>query len=131
DTARAPPQVYVESPWPKPQRTCRDLRDFLALLEERGELRRVTAFVDPKLELTEVSRRTLAGGGPALVLEDVGVPGVRALTNLFGTESRIVAALGADGPDALPELGRLLAALKAPEPPRSVGEAFRKLPLLK
>jgi len=121
----------VESPWPKPQKTCRDLRDFLALLESRGELKRVSAFVDPKLELTEVSRRTLVKGGPALLFDDVGVPGVRALTNLFGTESRIVAALGADGPDALPELGRLLAALKAPEPPRSVGEAFRKLPLLK
>src|SRR5690606_28832673 len=91
----------------------------------------VGAFVDPQLELTEVSRRTLAKGGPALVFQDVGTAGVRALTNLFGTESRIVAALGAEGPDALPELGRLLAALKAPEPPRSVGEAFRKLPLLK
>jgi 4-hydroxy-3-polyprenylbenzoate decarboxylase len=121
----------VESPWPKPQKTCRDLRDFLALLEARGELKCVSAFVDPQLELTEVSRRTLARGGPALLFDDVGVPGVRALTNLFGTESRIVAALGAEGPDALPELGRLLAALKAPEPPRSVGEAFRKLPLLK
>src|SRR5690606_24942217 len=124
-------QVYVESPWPKPQKTCRDLRDFLALLESRGELKRVSAFVDPKLELTEVSRRTLARSGPALLFDDVGVAGVRALTNLFGTESRIVAALGAEGSDALPELGRLLAALKAPEPPRSVGEAFRKLPLLK
>jgi len=107
------------------------LRDFLALLESRGELKRVSAFVDPKLELTEVSRRTLARSGPALLFDDVGVAGVRALTNLFGTESRIVAALGAEGSDALPELGRLLAALKAPEPPRSVGEAFRKLPLLK
>ena len=121
----------MESPWPKPQNACRDLREFLDLLESRGELKRVSAFVDPKLELTEVSRRTLAKGGPALLFENVGVPGVRALTNLFGTESRIVAALGADGPDALAELGRLLAALKAPEPPKSVGEAFRKLPLLK
>src|SRR5690606_263833 len=70
-------------------------------------------------------------GGPALLFDAVGVPGGRALTNLFGTESRIVAALGAEGPDALTELGKLLAALKAPEPPRSVGEAWRKLPLLK
>jgi 4-hydroxy-3-polyprenylbenzoate decarboxylase len=124
-------RVYVDSPWPKPQKTCRDLRDFLALLDSRGELARISARVDPNLELTEVSRRTLAKGGPALLFDDVGKPGVRALTNLFGTKSRIVAALGADDADALPELGRLLAALKAPEPPRSVGEAFRKLPLLK
>ena len=124
-------RVYVESPWPRPQKTCRDLREFLALLESRGELKRIGTRVDPRLELTEISRRTLARGGPALLFDDVGVAGVRALTNLFGTESRIVAALGAEGPEALAELGKLLAALKAPEPPRSVGEAFRKLPLLK
>src|SRR5690606_29363271 len=53
-------RVYVESPWPRPQKTCRDLREFLALLESRGELKRIGTRVDPRLELTEISRRTLA-----------------------------------------------------------------------
>ena len=53
------------------------------------------------------------------------------LSNLFGTEDRVAAAIGRDSREALTELGRLLAALRAPQPPRSVGEAWRALPLLK
>jgi 4-hydroxy-3-polyprenylbenzoate decarboxylase len=121
----------VDSPWRRADKPCRDLRDFLALLETRGELKRIGVAVDPNLELTEISRRTLLKGGPALLFDDVGRGGVRALSNLFGARSRILAALGAESDDALTELGKLLAALKAPEPPRSVGEALRKLPLLK
>jgi 4-hydroxy-3-polyprenylbenzoate decarboxylase len=121
----------VDSPWLKPQKSCKDLREFLALLAARGDLKEIEASVDPALELTEICRRTLLRGGPALLFKDVGKPGVRALGNLFGTEQRIAAALGAEGPGALAELGKLLAALKAPEPPRGVAEAFRKLPLLK
>ncbi|HEU4617609.1 MAG TPA: 4-hydroxy-3-polyprenylbenzoate decarboxylase [Gammaproteobacteria bacterium] len=121
----------MDSPWRRPDKPCRDLRDFLALLESRGELKRVGVPVDPRLEITEISRRTLEKGGPALLFEKAGDKGVRVLSNLFGARSRILAALGAESDDALTELGKLLAALKAPEPPRSVGEAFRKLPLLK
>jgi 4-hydroxy-3-polyprenylbenzoate decarboxylase len=121
----------VDSPWRRAAAPCRDLRDFLALLESRGELKRIDAAVDPNLELTEISRRVLQKGGPALLFTAAGRQGVRVLSNLFGSRSRILAALGAESDDALTELGRLLAALKAPEPPRSVGEALRKLPLLK
>ncbi|HEX5418665.1 MAG TPA: UbiD family decarboxylase, partial [Gammaproteobacteria bacterium] len=121
----------MDSPWRRPQKPCRDLRGFLALLAAQGQLKEIDLPVDPALELTEISRRTLLKGGPALLFNRTGAHGIRVLTNLFGAESRIVAALGAEGPEALAELGELLAALKAPEPPRSVGEAFRKLPLLK
>ncbi len=107
------------------------MREFLAQLAARGDLKEVDAPIDPALELTEIARRTLHRGGPALLFNRAGETGIRVLANLFGTEGRIVAALGADAPEALAELGRLLAALKAPEPPRSVGEAFRKLPLLR
>src|SRR5712692_1053004 len=44
----------------------RDLRDFLSQLERAGELKRVRAEVDPKLEITEVCDRVLKAGGPAL-----------------------------------------------------------------
>ncbi len=121
----------MDSPWRRPHKPCGDLREFLTQLAARGDLKEIDFPVDPALELTEIARRTLHRGGPALLFKQAGKTGMRVLANLFGTQARIVSALGADGPEALAELGRLLAALKAPEPPRSVGEAFRKLPLLR
>ncbi|MCY4359336.1 MAG: UbiD family decarboxylase, partial [Cyanobacteria bacterium MAG APA_bin_95] len=50
---------------------AQDLRQFLALLEARGQLRRITAAVDPELELAAVADRVLAMGGPGLVFENV------------------------------------------------------------
>ena len=47
----------------------RDLREFLAQLEARGELRRVGVPVDPNLEMTELADRVLKAGGPALLFE--------------------------------------------------------------
>ena len=49
-----------------------DLRDFLARLEERGELKCVAAEVDPRLEMTEICDRVLRSGGPALVAKRQG-----------------------------------------------------------
>lgn len=47
-----------------------DLRDFLTLLEQQGELKRITLPVDPHLEITEIADRTLRAGGPALLFEN-------------------------------------------------------------
>lgn len=121
----------MDSLWAKPQHEFRDLRDFLAILEARGDLKTVAAPVAPALELTEISRRALLAGGPALVFSDVGGTGVRVLTNLFGTPERIAAALGADDTGVFAELGRVLATLRQPEPPSGLADAWRKLPLLK
>ncbi len=121
----------MESLWLKSQRVYADLREFLAHLEQQGDLLRVDAKVDPHLELTELSRRALAEDGPALWLSHVGDSGVPVLSNLFGSARRIAGALGADNTSVFAELGQLLASLKAPEPPRGVAEAWRKLPLLK
>jgi 4-hydroxy-3-polyprenylbenzoate decarboxylase len=121
----------MESLWPTPQHKFSDLREFLAVLEKQGELKRIDVPVSPQLELTEISRRTLARGGPALLFSQASPRGIAVLSNLFGTTGRIATALGIDGRDGLRELGALLATLRAPEPPRSVGEAWRKLPLLK
>ena len=46
-----------------------DLRDFIAQLEARGELKRVRAPVDPRLEMTEICDRVLKAQGPALLFE--------------------------------------------------------------
>lgn len=51
----------------------RDLRDFLSLLEQRGELKRISQPIDPYLEMTEIADRTLRAGGPALLLRTLKV----------------------------------------------------------
>jgi 4-hydroxy-3-polyprenylbenzoate decarboxylase len=43
-----------------------DLRDFIAQLEKRGQLKRISQQTDPYLEMTEICDRTLRAGGPAL-----------------------------------------------------------------
>jgi 4-hydroxy-3-polyprenylbenzoate decarboxylase len=121
----------VESVWLKPRRSFADLREFLEFLDGRGDLKTVDAPVSPNLEITELSRRVLLQRGPALVFTQSSANGSRVLTNLFGTQARVAAGIGADGVEALAELGRLLAALRAPQPPRGIAEAWRALPLLK
>ncbi|HEX9687320.1 MAG TPA: 4-hydroxy-3-polyprenylbenzoate decarboxylase [Burkholderiales bacterium] len=112
----------------------RDLRDFLAGLEARGELKRVTAAVDPCLEMTEICDRVLKAGGPALLFERPKGHAMPVLGNLFGTVRRVALGMGVEAADpaaALRELGSLLAALREPEPPKGWRDAWDKLPLLK
>ncbi len=124
-------EIIVDSLWSNPQRPAADLRGFLRMLEAHGELKEIDAEIDPALEITEISRRVLERGGPALLFNRLKGHDKRALANLFGTKERIAWALGARDTGALRELGELLAALKSPEPPRGVGEIWQKLPLLK
>ncbi|HSD60421.1 MAG TPA: 4-hydroxy-3-polyprenylbenzoate decarboxylase [Burkholderiales bacterium] len=109
----------------------RDLRDFLAQLERLGELKRVAAEVDPCLEMTEICDRVLKAGGPALLFEKPKGHGIPVLGNLFGTPRRVAMGMGEDSPAALREVGRLLAYLKEPDPPRGLKDAWDKLPVLK
>jgi 4-hydroxy-3-polyprenylbenzoate decarboxylase len=73
----------------------RDLREFLADLESRGELRRVRAEVDPRLEITEICDRVVKRGGPALFFERPRGSSLPVAVNLFGTARRMAMALGA------------------------------------
>ena len=113
----------------------RDLRDFLTQLEARGELKRVRAPVDPKLEMTELCDRVLKAGGPGAAVRapdgdlrgPSGAP-IPVLGNLFGTPQRVARAMGVDDDDwrgALREIGRLLAFLKEPEPPKGLKDAWQ------
>jgi 4-hydroxy-3-polyprenylbenzoate decarboxylase len=112
-----------------------DLREFIAQLEASGELKRVAAAVDPKLEMTALCDRALRARGPALLFEHPvgdrkGPDGrvIPVLGNLFGTPERVAKAMGADDADwrgALREVGRLLAFLKEPEPPQGIADAWR------
>jgi 4-hydroxy-3-polyprenylbenzoate decarboxylase len=108
-----------------------DLREFIAELEKRDELKRITTEVDANLEITEICRRTLDKKGPALLFENVKGSNIPVLANLFGTTGRVASAMGQEDLVALRELGKLLAELKQPEPPKGLKDAFEKLPTLK
>ena len=71
-----------------------DLRGFIAELEARGELKRITQEVDPNLEMTEIADRTLRAKGPALLFENPKGHSVPVLANLFGTEERVALGMG-------------------------------------
>jgi 4-hydroxy-3-polyprenylbenzoate decarboxylase len=113
----------------------RDLRDFVAQLEAAGELKRVRAEVDPRLEMTEVCDRVLKAGGPAILFEQpkgsFRAPSggtIPVLGNLFGTPGRVARGMGADPVDwarSLREVGKLLAFLKEPEPPKGLVDAWQ------
>ncbi|MAN51382.1 MULTISPECIES: 4-hydroxy-3-polyprenylbenzoate decarboxylase [unclassified Marinimicrobium] len=109
----------------------RDLRDFIHLLEQRGELKRITAEVDPYLEITEICDRTLRAGGPALLFENPKGYDIPLLGNLFGTPERVALGMGEESVEALQEVGKLLAFLKEPEPPKGFKDAWEKLPIFK
>ena len=109
----------------------RDLRDFIAQLEKMGELKRITVEVDPKLEMTEIADRVLRAGGPALLFENPKGHGMPVLANLFGTVKRVALGMGEDDPARLREVGKLLAYLKEPEPPKGLRDAWDKWPVLK
>lgn len=109
----------------------RDLRDFIAGLEARGELKRIAEPVDPCLEITEVCDRTLRSGGPALLFENPVGSDIPLLGNLFGTPERVAMGMGEDSVEALREVGRLLAFLKEPDPPSGFKEAWNTLPIFK
>jgi 4-hydroxy-3-polyprenylbenzoate decarboxylase len=102
-----------------------DLRDFVAQLESRGELRRIAAEVDPRLEVTEICDRVLKAGGPALLFENPRRHTIPVLANLFGTPRRVALGMGEEDVGALREIGRLLAFLKEPEPPKGLLDAWR------
>ncbi|MBI1194530.1 MAG: 4-hydroxy-3-polyprenylbenzoate decarboxylase [Gammaproteobacteria bacterium] len=108
-----------------------DLRDFIAQLEARGELQRIRTPIDPALEMTEVCDRTLRGQGPALLFENPKGHDIPVLANLFGTPERVALGMGEDSVSALREIGKLLAYLKEPEPPKGLKDAWDKWPVLK
>ena len=108
-----------------------DLRDFITNLEKQGELKRITTEVDPHLEMTEICDRVLRAGGPAILFENPKGSKIPVLANLFGTPKRVALGMGEDSVEALREVGKLLAFLKEPEPPKGMKDAWDKLPIFR
>ncbi|CAI8445526.1 MAG: 3-octaprenyl-4-hydroxybenzoate carboxy-lyase [Cyanobium sp. ARS6] len=106
----------------RPGPGTRDLRAFIQLLEERGQLKRITAPVDPDLELAAIADRVLASGGPGLLFENVIGSSMPVAVNLLGTVERVVWSMGLDHPEQLEDLGERLALLQQPRPPKGLGE---------
>jgi len=120
------------------------LRDFIKSLEKKGELVRVTEPVSTYLEMTEINRRVLRDGGPAILFENVNIHNSKpeyqsgenvasnmpVLTNLFGTVNRVALGMGRK-PEELKEVGEMLAFLRQPEPPGGWKEAMKMMPVLK
>jgi len=107
------------------------LREFISLLEQEGELKRITAEVDPNLEITEIADRCLRNGGPALLFENPKGSSVPLLANLFGNTKRIALAMGQQDLEGLRDVGRLLAFLKEPSPPKGWRDLWQSLPSYK
>src|SRR5437899_69699 len=108
--------------------TSSDLREWIKRLEGEGELVRITAEVDPELEITEITDRTVKAGGPALLFENVKGSERPLLINQFGTERRMCMALDASSLDAVAE--RVSDVLEM-QPPQGLVEKVRGLQKLK
>ena len=109
----------------------RDLRDFIDQLEKRGQLRKLADPVSPRLEMTAIGDHLLRAGGPAVLCTAPSGYNIPCLINLFGTPERVALGLGASSLSDLRDVGRLLAALKEPEPPKGLKDAGKLLHLVK
>src|SRR5205809_5912441 len=104
-----------------------DLRSWIALLEREGELVRVSAEVDPHLEVTEIVDRTVKAGGPALLFENPK-SSHPLLINQFGTERRMCLAFGVE---RLDDVSAKLEDVLEMQPPQGLVDKVRGLKKLK
>ncbi|MCI4362021.1 MAG: menaquinone biosynthesis decarboxylase [Thermoplasmata archaeon] len=102
----------------------RSLGEFLAELEKRGDLVRITSKVSRDLEVTEVTRRTLAKDGPALLFEKVDGATMPVAMNVLGSPRRIALALGVD---TLDEAAARIGGLTHLRPPAGVVAALKDI----
>ncbi|MFM7407310.1 MAG: UbiD family decarboxylase [Cuspidothrix sp.] len=103
---------------------ARDLRGFIKILEERGQLKRISALVDPDMEIAEISNRMLRQGGPGLLFENVKGASFPVAVNLMGTVERICWAMNMERPEELETLGKKLSMLQQPKPPKKISQAI-------
>lgn len=103
----------------------------MAGLERAGELKRIAEPVSARLEMTAISDSVLRAGGPALWFERPAGYKISALTNLFGTPRRVAQGMGATEVSELRDVGRVLASLKEPEPPKGLKDTGRLLQMVK
>ena len=105
----------------------RDVREWIAFLEKRGELKRIKAPVSADLEITEITDRISkmkpGQGNVALLFENVIGHTMPVLINAVGTEQRMAWALGLE---KLDDLRARLGSLVKPEVPEGMLEKLKK-----
>lgn len=106
----------------------RDLREFIAALEEAGQLKRVRVPVDPILEVAEITDRVSKRGGPALLFEQVKGSALPLVINAFGSPERMCLALGVK---AVEEVAAELEGLLETKAPQGLLDKLKLLPKLK
>lgn len=106
----------------------KDLREFIKILESKGLLKRVSAEVDPILEIAEINDRVVKQGGPALLFERTKGTALPCVVNLFGSYERMRLALEVQGLD---DIGKEILAFLEPEIPTNFIEKLKALPKLK
>lgn len=107
---------------------CKDLRSFITILENQKELKNIDVPINPDLEITEISDRTLKSGGPALLFKKPIGYTMPILCNLFGTINRITLGIGIHKISSLRKIGKLLAFLKEPQFPTGLSDFLSKIP---
>ena len=106
----------------------RDLQQFIDALDKAGELKRVTEFVDPVLEIAEITDRVSKTDGPALLFENTGTE-FPLLINSLGSYKRICIALGVKELDEVQDnIKSLFKSLTKPKD--SILEKLQMLPTL-
>ena len=78
-----------------------NLREFIEVLEKNGELKRISAEVDPILEITEVADRAVKSGGPALLFEKPKGYDIPVLINAFAGMRKMELALEVDSVESI------------------------------
>jgi 4-hydroxy-3-polyprenylbenzoate decarboxylase len=104
----------------------KDLSEFIHLLEQNGQLKRISTEVSPELEITEITDRISKGPlgrNVALLFENVKGSDSPVLINSMGHPDRMAWALGADD---LNELGQRLAELIDMRLPQGAAEMMAR-----
>ena len=95
------------------------LLQFVQVLAQEGELKRIAHPVKAELEITEIADRVMKSGGPALLFENVVGKQIPVLINAFGSSRRMALALGVSD---IEEIARDIAKLIQTKPPKSFKE---------
>jgi 4-hydroxy-3-polyprenylbenzoate decarboxylase len=92
-----------------------NLADYIALLESRNLLKRISEQVTSELEITEITNRVMDNSGPVLLFENVDNQSIPVLTNLFGSDEKMALALGVEDIEQISQrISELLASVQSP-----------------